>query len=172
MNIHAPTNDPKEMATSQWHPKKQNTSSLEPDVDSTLKDQKKDIPYLVMALDEDGKPLFHWRVKEDRKLAALHSNTIKMHVAPFLDSSSEVIIHPQSFKEYSIIVLKDEDLSFCYVFRGSSKSAKNRIIKLLEAVKQNKALWKDLTTNTHHHIMGRWEIALLRKVTNRILAIE
>ncbi len=162
------TSSIKNMTISSWKLDENDEKAQET---KSISQEKKDIPCCFLAITDEGRPMFQWRMAMDRQQSSLNSMLLKMIIEQHLDISGNLIIQTHVYQDYSMILAKDDDLTFCYIFKGSSRSAKKRITHLLKKIKENEALWKGLLKNVHRNTMlGRWEIALLRKVTTRVLS--
>ncbi len=159
------TSENSETTIHQW------VSTQMEDEDQTINQKTpNEVPHLFLAISEDGFPLFHWRIKQTKKFDGHLTHQIKQIILPLLDINENIITKKQAINDISLILKKEEDIFFCYLFKGNCRSAKNRMNKILEKIKSHKKVWKGILSNARHNTtMRRWEIAFLKTVTEKLL---
>jgi len=102
-------------------------------------------PLLLLFIAEGGTPIFSHAFSKDWKF----SNELLSGFLTAFDSISKEVfsegLDRAKFGHHTILINNIEDLSICYLFKGQSYFAKQKIVDFIDRIQNSTALWQTLT---------------------------
>ncbi|MFX1479150.1 MAG: tetratricopeptide repeat protein [Promethearchaeota archaeon] len=102
-------------------------------------------PLLLLFIAEGGTPIFSHTFSKDWKF----SNELLSGFLTAFDSISKEVfsegLDRAKFGNHTILITTIEDLSICYLFKGQSYYAKQKIMNFIERIQNSSTLWQTLT---------------------------
>ena len=103
-----------------------------------------EIPVLLLIIGEGGFPLFSNQFEKDY---IFEEDLLSGFLAAFNTFSGELFskeLDRVKFGEYMILMQTIETFSVCYLFKGQTSSAKQKISQFTTSIKKNSSIWEAL----------------------------
>ncbi|MHA2183098.1 MAG: hypothetical protein ACXAAH_16895 [Promethearchaeota archaeon] len=123
-------------------------SRLEPQMNSMVRKQRIDVPDMseeepvfLLIMSEGGTPIFSQSFKQDENFEDHIIGGFLSAINSFMDNMFSEGLDRASFGEHTLLINSVVPFFFCYIYRGQSYSAQNRITYFVEEIQRDKEIW-------------------------------
>ncbi|MFW9783423.1 MAG: hypothetical protein ACFFFB_14165, partial [Candidatus Heimdallarchaeota archaeon] len=129
---------------------------LDEQIKNMAKKRKADVPKLsdeepvfLLIASEGGIPFFSQSFIQDKKFEDHLFGGFFTAINTFINEIFSQGLDRASFGEYTLLMNSISPFLMCYVYKGQSYSAQNRIKSFIKEIKSNKELWDDFNKFYH-----------------------